>query len=365
MPVCWCSPHPNHYNNYLFEHLGRLPGVVLELAFFQKVLQKYPWKSDLALPFETHYFKKYLGIDWQWLCKQIFRKHNKRLYVVAGWNEPTMVLFLTVLAVCNRPYILWSDTQKTQRKSSLRNALRAFWIGFIFNRCCFFFVTGKLGIEAAIKNGVRGEKLVNFPFATNIDYFLPSVEIVRSAECFIASGRLVNSHKGYDTALKAFAICKKRYPELEFRYRIAGTGPDEQEIRQLIRDLDLEREVELVGWLEPAELLNFYHSGSVLLHSSNFDPFPNAVLEAMACGIPVIGSDSAGSAIDRIEPGINGFLHKSRNPDDLAEKIMLFITLENEEKIKMGNAARKTAEKWAINYHEKIFLKKIKDCAES
>lgn len=360
--VCWCSPHPNHYNNYLFQQIGSLPLIDLELVFFQKVLPKYPWKSDLDISLNTHFLQKWIGIDWLWLFRRV-AFGNRRIYVIAGWNEPTMILMITCLAILKRPFILWSDTPRTDRSRNLRNWMRGIWLHFIINQCCYFFVTGEPGIKAAIKIGASERKLVNFPFATNTDYFKPASSDLVPNNHLIASGRLDIPHKGYDTALKALAICKEREPELSFKFTIAGTGRDEEKIRRLIQEFKLDGEVELKGWLEPSQLLSFYQNGSVLLHTANFDPFPNAVLEAMACGIPVIGSSSSGSAADRIHHGKNGFLFPPNDAEELAMLVIKYLQLSREEQIQLGKQARLTAEKWSIAYHLRVFTEKAFACA--
>ena len=356
--ICWCSPHPNHYNNYLFQHIGSLSAIELELVFFQKILPKYPWKSEFDLPLKTCFLDKRAGVDWKWALRQVFTD-QKKLFLVAGWNEPTMIFLLTMLAILNRPYILWSDTPRTQKIRSIRNYLRAHWLNFIFKRCYYFFVTGKPGMAAARTIGVPEGKIVNFPFATNIEYFKPALTEKTDYNHFISSGRLDIAHKGYDTALQALAICRKHLPDVPFKYTVAGTGPDESVIRSLIEEYGLCEIVELKGWLEPEELLAFYQSGDALIHAANFDPFPNAVLEAMACGLPVIGSKSAGSAEDRIVSGENGFLHDPQNPEDLACRIIDFLLLPKDSKVEMGKQARYTAEKWSVDYHLNVFKEKI------
>jgi glycosyltransferase involved in cell wall biosynthesis len=134
---------------------------------------------------------------------------------------------------------------------------------------------------------------------------------------------------------------------LDFRYRIAGEGPDKEALRQLALASGIEAQTEFVGWLEPSELPNFYRSGDVFLHPSLFDPFPNAVLEAMATGLTVIGSEAAGSIADRVRHGDNGLIHRVNDVDDLAEQVN--HALSSQPRLaEMGHRARATAEAWPV-----------------
>lgn len=353
--ICWCSPHPNHYNNYLFQNLASQPEINLELVFFQKVLPKYPWKSDFETSINTYFLQKKLKIDWKWLINQIF-KHNDKIYVIAGWNELTMFLLLSFLALFKKDFIIWTDTPKSKRKNNLKNKLRKTWLNFIIKKCQYFMTTGTPGLRESKNMGVPTKKLINFPFATNIEYFIPKHNKRYAENKIISSGRLDIQHKGYDTALKALATLKNKFPTLSFEYIIAGIGKDEKLIRNMINDFRLTKIVTLRGWLEPTELLNFYQDGTVLLHSSNIDPFPNAVLEAMACGLPVIGSNLAGSVEDRVLHGLNGFIFLAKSSNDLAEKLEVFLCLSEQERKKMAETARATAEKWNVSYNIKTFI---------
>ena len=167
---------------------------------------------------------------------------------------------------------------------------------------------------------------------------------------FLSSGRLVNSLKGYDQALTALAYARDRLAGKgrNFKYRIAGAGPDKETLSSLVSQLGLSGQVEFVGWLEPHLLPDFYRSGQVLLHPAHYDPFPNAILEAMACGLTVIGSDAAGSVVERIVHGHNGLIHRAGDGLDLAAQIA--DVLENPQKVaQMGEKARATAAAWPVS----------------
>ncbi|HSZ71575.1 MAG TPA: glycosyltransferase, partial [Cytophagaceae bacterium] len=234
----------------------------------------------------------------------------------------------------------------------------------VFKNVYRFLVTGKPGVERSLQLGIDPQRIVNFPFATNTNFFIPlsfkQTGEVRSKLTFLSSGRLDNAHKAFDLAIQAFELLKKNHPDLSFQYFIAGDGPDKGILTHLIQQKNLSQEVILKGWLEPIDLLDFYRSGDVFLHPSNFDPFPNAVLEAMSCGLPVIGSSGAGSVIDRISEGENGYIHQQGNVEEMYHKLLLIAKLSLEERNKMGIKSRETALKWDISYHKGV----IKDIVE-
>jgi glycosyltransferase involved in cell wall biosynthesis len=212
--------------------------------------------------------------------------------------------------------------------------------------------TGQPGVMALKEMGVPQTKLVIFPFYLDLRAFtreiVPFPTDVGRAVRFISSGRIENSLKGHDVALRALEMAS-RGSERSFEYYIAGAGPDAMELRKLCSRLGIEEYVRFLGWIEPDELRRLYLAADVLIHASPVhDPFPNAVLEGMAAGLPVLGSDVSGSVKDRVEHGINGFIHRAGDAHVLAEQIRFF--LKNPDKIaEMGRKARQTAEQWPID----------------
>jgi glycosyltransferase involved in cell wall biosynthesis len=212
--------------------------------------------------------------------------------------------------------------------------------------------TGISALSALEKMNCHRDKLVSFPYFIDLDSFAPSSKPrekkVNGQIVFLSSGRLVNSHKGYDLALRALAITKEKIVNQRFLYRIAGSGPDKETLESIAKEVGLFEDLEFVGWLEPEEILNFYRSGDVFLHPSPFDPYGNSVLEAMACGLPIIGSDRAGSVIDRIEHMKNGLVHRANDVEDLVNKIINILS-DNEMIRRVGAEARRTAELWPVS----------------
>lgn len=354
--IVWCSPHPNHYNTYHYENIAKIPGLELEVVYFEEKLSKYPWKSDFKSNLNVSYLKKgLLGVDWKFLLEAV--KNDKTKFMVAGYNNRTMFIMLTIFMFINRAIYIVSDTPKPSlNNTSLFRVIRNFWMKSLYRKLTCYFVTGRPGVETLIKLGLRAEKIVNLPFPTNIDYFIPNKDYkVEDEITFLSSGRLDINHKGYDVAIEAFA--KVKATNYKVKYRIAGEGPDRPEIEALIKKLGLTDNVELLGWLEPQELLNFYHSGNIFMHPSNRDPFPNAVLEAMACGLPVIGSDGAGSVIDRVQNGVTGFVHKAGDVISLTEKLNKILSLAPSDIKTMAKNSREVSEKWSVAYNVETIKK--------
>lgn len=91
--------------------------------------------------------------------------------------------------------------------------------------------------------------------------------------------------------------------------------------------------------------LKIYHSHDIICLPSFYEGFPNVLGEAIACGLPAIVSYEAGDASMMVKENINGYLFHCENEKELYFKILKFINLNNQTKIKFGKESRKIAEK--------------------
>jgi glycosyltransferase involved in cell wall biosynthesis len=191
--------------------------------------------------------------------------------------------------------------------------------------------------------GASEEKLINFPYWVDLAAYARVTEPRRYDAGrplrFISSGRIKNRLKGHDIAVRALAQAAEK-GGVPFEYCIAGTGPDEAEIKELIESIGLKDRVKCLGWLEPNNLRSLYQNSDVLIH-------PSPVIEAMAVELVVLASDATCAAKDRIEHGVNGFIHRAGDVNALSEQ--LSFLLHNPDSIaKVGRRARDTAELWPV-----------------
>ena len=129
--------------------------------------------------------------------------------------------------------------------------------------------------------------------------------------------------------------------------------------KNLIKKLNLEKRVILIGKCK--EPIKFYQSADIFVLPTIYDPFSNACLEALACGLPVITTNANGCA-EIIKDAKNGFvLHLPLNMEELAYKIE--FTLNNLKKMK--NYAIQTAKTFPIEKSVEQIIKIIQDCLSS
>jgi len=344
----WVCAQPTPYNDFLFRSLAEDPEIDLTVHFMESALPSHPWKSQMARGFKSRTYKCVCGLDWHLLRLAMLDKES--LFIIGGWHEPTVISLINLLIMSGRFFAIWTDTPNLdQKRNPIKALLRDVWLQRVFTHARYVMGTGIPALLALEKMQCDKRKLINFPYCIDLDLFKPQTEVrarkANNPPVFLSCGRLVNSHKGYDLAVKALAIAKKRGLVGNFLYKIAGAGPDKEVIKSIAHEVGVQNHLEFVGWLEPNDLPGFYMAGDVFLHPARFDPYGNSVIEAMACGLPVVGSDRTGAVIDRIEHMRNGVIHKFNDVDDLAEKI-IYLLRYRERLSSIGMEARSTVESW-------------------
>lgn len=171
------------------------------------------------------------------------------------------------------------------------------------SRACAAAMSKKLGVRLdkfdVIYNGADLEKLQNAQPITDIRQQF-SIDPGRKLVCMV--GRLTAA-KNYPMLLRTAKRC--RQDDLPLHFLIAGHGEKEQELKALAKQLGVEDTVTFLGLRN--DVPGLLKSCDYYIYTSLWEGFPNALLEAMAAGLPVITSHFAG-ADELVENGRNGVI---------------------------------------------------------
>lgn len=124
------------------------------------------------------------------------------------------------------------------------------------------------------------------------------------------------------TALRAFALVLQQCPQA--RMTIAGTGPQEAELRQLCQQLGLAAAVRFCGRIDRDEMATLLRHCSVALNPSRVDNMPNSVLEALASGVPVV-STRVGGVPHIVQDGVTALLVPPQDPPAMAAALLRLL----------------------------------------
>ncbi|HLC99831.1 MAG TPA: glycosyltransferase, partial [Patescibacteria group bacterium] len=127
--------------------------------------------------------------------------------------------------------------------------------------------------------------------------------------------------------LGAIKIVKEQIPEVQCK--IIGSGPRENKLKALARELGIDDRVEFLGFIpKRSDVIALMKRSHVFCLPSLVEGFGMVTIEALAAGIPYVNSDIPATR-EITEGGIGGLLFEPKNIGDLAEKMMLTLRAQN------------------------------------
>lgn len=170
-------------------------------------------------------------------------------------------------------------------------------------------------------------------FATRVDtdiFFPVDKEIARSdlgisnnIKLIVNIGR-INKVKGWDFLLESFQKYLEKSNSKAF-FKFIGDGEDRTNLQNFINVLGLQDAVQITGFLEPSQVALYINASDLCVVGSYFEGWSISILEALACGKPIVSTDVSG-ARQLILDGKNGFVSLSRNSVHFAD--LMFLALE-------------------------------------
>lgn len=168
-----------------------------------------------------------------------------------------------------------------------------------------------------------------------------SPQPVKQGPCLVSMGRLVPV-KGFDLLIEAFATIHAQVPQ--WSLDMWGAGPELEDLQQKARNLGIANRVRFRGVTQRP--LDALRQADLFVMSSHAEGFPNALVEAMACGLPVISTRFGGAVEDIIQDGTNGILVPSGDRSALAEA-MLRLMLDPAARTRLGREATRVIQRFS------------------
>jgi glycosyltransferase involved in cell wall biosynthesis len=200
----------------------------------------------------------------------------------------------------------------------------------------------KFYMNKLIEWGWDKENIIYIPNYIIIENFKPQF---KPGEYALYFGRLA-PEKGVDTLIRAAV-------ESGIELKIAGTGPSEIELKQLASGCP---NIQFLGYVSGDSLWSLVRkSRIVVLPSEWYENAPISLLEAYACGKPVIGG-RIGGIPELVNEGETGMLFNCKDQVDLVDKLEQIFSMNDEALIKMGQAAREFV---TLKFKKEIYIESM------
>ncbi|MFC7545278.1 glycosyltransferase [Plantactinospora sp. GCM10030261] len=182
-------------------------------------------------------------------------------------------------------------------------------------------------VRELARMGIPRSRMSVIPSGVDLTAFAPTGPVVPGDRRRVLSvGRLVE-RKGFGDVIRAMRLV----PDAECvvvggpPHRQLDTDPEARRLTDLIAECGLTDRVRLAGAVPREEMPAWYRSADVLVAAPWYEPFGLTPLEAMACGVPVVGT-AVGGLTDTVVPGLTGDLVPARDPRSLGAAVQRLLT---------------------------------------
>lgn len=234
------------------------------------------------------------------------------------------------------PYVLsehWSGylSEATDQFSHYPLYYRYLNLRVIKNALAISTVSKYLG--AQIQRLAQSKSALVIPNVVNTKLFYPGFPQKNNDPINFIHISTLSYHKNPEAILRAFSIVKKK----SFNFKLKIFGPSNDSLKDLAIQLGLQNEIIFHEEIPQSELANHLQKADALVLYSRYETFGCVIIEANACGVPVIVSDLE-ALKEIVQDGFNGLVVEENSTQKLAAKILWFI--KNKESF---NAAKISA----------------------
>ncbi len=298
-----------------------------------------------------------LGVGIQWLDKVLFFP----LAVFYGLFHKADVVFglLENQAALAARFVSWMKGVKciinlqsgdSEEYIYRKLGLFSFFYLWVYGRRPEYVVLSEYLKKRAISHGVPEKNIRIIPNGVDTKVFTSkgvNVKKVRmelhahGRKIIITTSRLTLKN-GVDDLIRAFAVVKKQVPSVLV---ICGVGEDEQKLRALAEELGVSADVCFLGLVPYKQLPKYVSAADVFVRPSLSEGFGNSFVEALSCGVPIIGTP-VGGIPDFLVDGKTGLFCGVRNPQDLAEKIGILLKNRKLAKVIVKNGQKMVKQRY-------------------
>ena len=295
------------------------------------------------------------------LLKYIFKNKLKKI-LVFNYELSSILVILRILfrlkfKIISRNINTLSfkikllEQQNFWKKYIVKSCFKFFYckVDHVVNQCYgmqddLISIFPQLDANSSVIYNPISEKIMN-------EAALYDLNRIKKKDYLLCVGRL-EKQKAFHVAINVFAEIAHKFPKL--RLKILGQGSLEQKLRQQTIDCNIKDRVDFEGFQKNISSYYLYAKATVL--TSEYEGFPNTLIESIAFGTPVIAFNCKSGPSEIIKHGVNGYLVDYKNTLDLRNKLVDVIRnkfsinemINSIEKFKLNNISKR---------YEKLLIK--------
>ena len=332
-----------------YKYPSRKIGTLIIHPFCEKQFRKtyfYPWRIIRVL---SRILLRTLRIV------RIIKKEKIKLVRAYGMS---ILSFsgLTASKITKKPFVisLHNDYDKMfNLKGKLKGLLWHWFEKFIIMFSDFVIAVSPYLVEYTKKHGNRKVKYIANPVGLEKFIEIGKKRVPRKErKILMFAGRFSDPQKNFKRLLKAYSLVDKNLREKTKLFVLGDDGGKLEYFKNLVKKLGIERNVKFIGKVPRTEMAKWYEEADFLLLPSLYEALPNALIEAMATGLPVLTSNHPSCVYLADEK--NGVIVNPFDINDIKNGIEKFLLMNYEE---YKNKSKNSLEKIKIFKDEEVYKK--------
>ena len=307
-------------------------------------------------------YEKGIPLNLRYLFN-LFKYRSKILKKADSLHFHRVELALPFVFKKNKPVVVTINGNNYDIKIATKHPLfKRKWFRYFFHKLEKFIISridkvifvsydGLDCYSSKLKN--LRDKFVFLPNFIDLNLFLPmnknkcldKFNLDKNKKIILFAGRL-HEQKGLDLLLDAYSLLRK-HSRNEFLSVLAGEGVERKHLEKKAIEENL-KDVIFLGNIPHALLPELMNCADVFVLPSIWEGMPYVVLEALACGVPVVAT-AVGQISHIIKDGINGFIINNRDALELKEKIIQAVNLDKDIKNRCRDSAKDFSSPLIIN----------------
>ncbi|HEU4508049.1 MAG TPA: glycosyltransferase family 4 protein [Pyrinomonadaceae bacterium] len=337
MKVFVLTDCPSPYQVELFNEVEARGECALEVAYLRDRDPARQWNA----PAIRH---AVVGLEQSRECVR-----RADLVVFNYYRHPQAERLIEERVASNGPWCFWGERPGFRAPSWAGRLLRKWKLSKLHATPAPIWGIGSFAIDGYRREFGAQRPYFNLPYFSDLRRFESSGRERKQERVFLFSGSLI-ARKGVDLVAKAFVRLAREEPGI--RLKIVGDGELREWLVQTLRPVS--ERVEFAGFKDWDELPAEYQAADVLCVPSRYDGWGLVVPEGLAAGLPVIGTDRMGAALEFVESGRNGWLIPAGDEDALFEAMREAAVVSLDE---MGRRASESVREHSLSHGAQRFVR--------
>ena len=304
----------------------------VNLLLFSRNEKEYPINEKVKITAIGRNFAEYSKLSG-YARTMFIRKYLKELkpQVAVGFLEGGYGLFMASIGM-RFPKVASAriDPAILLRKKGSRAILDRIW----FRAADAVVLQTNRQKQHAKDTGWKNQTVIANPVSDNALATEPHF-YDRPCRRIVMAGRL-EKQKNYPMAFAAMERIREQYPDATLD--VFGKGSQEAELQNMIAEKGLQNNIFLRGWTQ--NTVKEYEQSDIYVMCSDFEGMPNALMEAMAAGLPCVSTDCDTGPEDLITDGESGYLVPVGDAEALTARVLRIMDMPLQERKMMGEKAK-------------------------